>query len=193
MPAPDPHHLLWIDLETTGLNASTDQILEVAIVLTGLDLGTVATFSGVIRPQGDLDDVLGAAPPLVQDMHRASGLTRDLRSAQTSLEQFDEAVAEAVRSVAGGGPFILAGNSVSFDRSFIEQQMPKLAGLLHYRTFDVRTVQILMDLSGASEEYAETTEMIQEGMVVHRALDDIQCSISRARAAVQMIPGRETT
>ena len=40
--AQDPGHLIWIDMEMSGLNPETDRVLEVAIVITDSHLNTVA-------------------------------------------------------------------------------------------------------------------------------------------------------
>ena len=38
----NPTHLLWLDMEMTGLSPDTDRIIELAIVVTDADLNTVA-------------------------------------------------------------------------------------------------------------------------------------------------------
>ena len=40
--APDNNHLIWIDMEMSGLFPDTDRVLEVALVVTNVDLNTVA-------------------------------------------------------------------------------------------------------------------------------------------------------
>jgi oligoribonuclease (3'-5' exoribonuclease) len=37
-----PSHLIWIDMEMTGLKPDSDRIIEVALVVTDADLNTVA-------------------------------------------------------------------------------------------------------------------------------------------------------
>ena len=39
---PDESHLIWIDLEMTGLDPSTDSILEIATIVTDRDLNLIA-------------------------------------------------------------------------------------------------------------------------------------------------------
>ncbi|HEY5994368.1 MAG TPA: exonuclease domain-containing protein, partial [Gallionellaceae bacterium] len=40
--AQNQNHLVWLDMEMTGLNPDTDRIIEVAMVITDANLETVA-------------------------------------------------------------------------------------------------------------------------------------------------------
>ena len=56
--AQDPRHLIWIDMEMSGLNPETDRVLEVAIVITDStpQLSTLAEAPVLVVHQAD--DVL---------------------------------------------------------------------------------------------------------------------------------------
>ena len=70
----------------------------------------------------------------------------------------------------------LAGNSIHFDRKFIDEYMPTLSSRLHYRMFDVRVLMMA--------EYMWTTGVVThlDAASEHRAVSDIEHSLYLARA-----------
>lgn len=67
------HHLLWLDLETTGTDESKDSIIEIGCVLTDADLNEVSDFTMYVEPT---DEALGRLlrNDIVREMHKANGL-----------------------------------------------------------------------------------------------------------------------
>lgn len=51
--ATNPTHLLWLDMEMTGLVPESDRIIELAIVVTDADLNTVAEGPVLVVHQPD--------------------------------------------------------------------------------------------------------------------------------------------
>ena len=51
------HNLIWIDLEMTGLNPETDQIIEIATLVTDSELNILATGPELIihQPKSVMD------------------------------------------------------------------------------------------------------------------------------------------
>ena len=47
------NHLIWIDMEMTGLFPDRDQIIEVALVVTDTDLNPVAESPALVVHQSD--------------------------------------------------------------------------------------------------------------------------------------------
>ena len=76
-----PTHLVWLDLEMTGLDTSTHRIVEVAVIITGFDLKELATYrTAVYQPE----DVLALSNEFSQATHTASGLYDEVRSSSKS-------------------------------------------------------------------------------------------------------------
>lgn len=164
--------LVWVDLETTGLDARSDSILEVGLVITDGDLNMTATTARLVAPTRRL---LGQADPVVRDMHAASGLTRELEDGW-GLARVD---AERVlvdwlseRVPADTSP--MCGSSVNFDRGFLNEQMPILAAHFHYRNIDVSTIKELV-----RRWYPQAEPPHSRG--AHRALLDLRDSINELR------------
>lgn len=134
--------LVWIDCEMTGLDVSTDALIEVACLVTDSELNVLGDgVSVVIRPSAQAIEGMG---DFVRNMHTTSGLINDL-DAGVTMEEAQATVLAYVRAhvpVAGKAP--LAGNTVGMDRQFLERDMPELMAHLHYRVVDVSSLKELV-------------------------------------------------
>lgn len=72
--------IAWTDVETTGLDETKGDLLEIAIVVTDDQLNEVASASTVIRPPVSLDATIAKMDPYVKDMHTKNGLIDELRN-----------------------------------------------------------------------------------------------------------------
>lgn len=163
---------LWIDLETTGLDPLRDVILECAAVITGPDL----------EPIERLHAVLHVASPqmsdFVREMHTKNGLLDEVRAARLNVLDLDECLIGIIDGYgwADGKP-IIAGSTISFDRSFLRPHCPDTHILLHYRQLDVSSCMMLCNDLGAKFPKAEA----------HRAMPDILESIENAKRVRAML------
>lgn len=161
--------LLWLDLEFTGLNPRVHRIVEVAAVVTDVDLKPIETYEAVVRQSAkDLE----ASEEVPIEMHKASGLWQQIPDGE------DEAVVERSlldlidRHWPKDQQPILAGNSIHMDRRMLVEWMPNLDARLHYRMLDVSTIKIIWQMSG---KYPFTKKES------HRALEDINESIAELK------------
>ncbi len=167
--------MIWVDLEMTGLDASTEVIVEIAVIVTDGDL--TQAFEGpelVIRAD---EEVLSRMHPRVQEMHRKSGLTDLIRASDVTVAQAEAEVLTFVKRhvpIASTAP--LAGNSIHADRAFLKRYMPALEGHTHYRNVDVSTIKEL-----ARRWYPEAIAGAPDKNGGHRALADIRDSIEELR------------
>ena len=79
---PSADHLIWIDLEMTGLLPATDDIIEIATIVTDKDLAIIAEgpVIAIHRP----DDVLDRMDEWNRKQHGSSGLTTRVRASASS-------------------------------------------------------------------------------------------------------------
>ena len=140
-PHPNEFRLVWLDMEMTGLDPEKERIIEVAVVITEPDLTIVA--EGPVLVVHQPDSLLDAMDSWNKSTHGKSGLVERVKaSTRTESEVEDQLIAFMAQYVpAGKSP--LCGNTVSQDRRFMFNYMPKLEQFFHYRTIDVSTIKEL--------------------------------------------------
>lgn len=182
----DPNLLVWIDTETTGLDPTTDELLEVAVVVTDNSLWEVAYRTEVLAPTRSVEDAVARMGEYVRDMHTHNGLIALLQQgAGADRVAADEDLSRWLVDVAGEGPFLLGGNSITHDRGFLAAYMPRLFALLHYRSIDVSSIREELARDGFADEIADLRAQ-RVPTDAHRALGDIRDSV-RELAALRRI------
>jgi oligoribonuclease len=168
-----PSHLVWIDLETTGINDRTCSILEIATIITDKDLEIVEEGPSLIIHQPD--GILKNMEPWCVDQHGGSGLTEASRQSKVSLADAEEQTLTFVRKHCLRGQAPMCGNSIGFDRRFIMHHMPKLNDYLDFRNVDVSSLKELV-----YRWYPGVVEKVVKKST-HRSLADIRESIEEMR------------
>jgi len=166
--------LVWIDCEMTGLELSTDALIEVAALVTDFDLNVLGDgIDLVIKPPVEALEQMG---DFVRTMHEKSGLLTELDAGLT-LEDAEAQVLSYVKEFCPDGSRPpLAGNTVATDRSFLARDMPALEAFLHYRIVDVSSIKEL-----ARRWFPRAYFQAPAKRGNHRALADIQESIEELR------------
>lgn len=167
--------LVWIDIESTGLSAAENVLLEVAVVVTDDDLGNQVFSSWVTNEARKRS--LDYLPERVREMHTKNGLwEQSVRAGMDLAEVEREVLAFVKRHVPEPGTAQLAGSSVWFDRTFLERYMPSVVAHLHYRMLDVSSINEAARRFWPAV-YAERPQK-PEDQKPHRALPDIFESIA---------------
>ncbi|MEJ2394621.1 MAG: oligoribonuclease [Candidatus Thiodiazotropha sp.] len=169
----DASNLIWIDLEMTGLDTQKDQIIEIATIVTDVNLTVLA--EGPVIAIHQPQEVLDGMDEWNQRQHGDSGLIERVR-----VSAYNEAKAEAetinfLRHYVPEGASPMCGNSICQDRRFMARTMPQLENYFHYRNLDVSTLKELANRWAPS---------LMEGLSKagkHLALDDIRDSIAELR------------
>ena len=168
--------LFWIDMEMSGLDINKEVIIEVAAIVTDLNFKELDTFEAIVKqPQHYLDNM----DAWNTEHHGNSGLTAKVPNGMepTAVEHHLCSLAKRHFPDQKDKP-VLAGNSISQDRLFIDKYMKNFSELLHYRILDVTSWKILM-LNKFKCEYRKHNQ--------HRALDDIRESIQEMQFYSQFI------
>lgn len=166
--------LVWIDCEMTGLSLETDELVEVAALVTDGELNVMGTgVDVVIRPSQAAVDGMSE---FVREMHAASGLA-DIWDSGLELAAAEAAVLAYVREfVPEQQKAPLAGNTIGTDRAFLAKYMPTLEGHVHYRNVDVSSLKEL-----ARRWFPRVYFHSPAKNGGHRALADIAESIEELR------------
>ncbi len=166
--------LVWIDCEMTGLDLSSDALVEIACIVTDGELRAVDDgMDVVIKPPAQ---ALDGMADVVREMHTSSGLLDELDGGLTLAEAQDIVLGYVRQHVPESKKVPLCGNSISTDRTFLARDMPELDAFLHYRMVDVSSIKEL-----ARRWYPRAYFASPEKHGGHRALADIRESIRELR------------
>lgn len=133
--------LVWLDMEMSGLDPEKERILEVAVVVTELDLTLVAEGPVLVIHQSD--QVLAGMDKWNTSTHGRSGLTDKVRTSVLTEEQAEDILLEFLAPLVPKGASPLCGNTISQDRRFMYKYMPRFESYFHYRNLDVSTLKEL--------------------------------------------------
>ena len=163
-------NLIWIDLEMTGLNTSTDQIIEIATIVTDAHLNEIAEGPALVIYQPR--EIMDGMDDWNTRQHGESGLTARVRESRLSMQDAEKQTIDFLEGHINAGASPMCGNSICQDRRFLARQMPLLEAFFHYRNLDVSTLKILAN--SWAPELAKGFNK-ESG---HRALADIRDSIA---------------
>jgi oligoribonuclease len=167
----DASHLIWIDMEMTGLVPERDRIIEVALIVTDANLNTVAEAPVWVVHQDDA--VLAAMDSWNQATHGKSGLIDKVKASTLDEAAVENAALAFLAEHVGQKVSPMCGNSICQDRRFLARWMPRLEDWFHYRNLDVSTLKELVrrwkpelmkgiPKEGKHEALADVIESIQE-------------------------------
>jgi len=182
--------LVWIDCEMTGLDLTSDALVEIACIVTDGDLNTLDDGIDVlIKPPAE---ALDGMSEVVREMHTSSGLLAELPAGLTLAEAQDLVLGYVRGHVPESRKVPLCGNSIATDRAFLARDMPELEGFLHDRMVDVSSIKEL-----ARRWYPRVYFASPEKRGGHRALADIRESIRELQYYREAVfvprPGPDTT
>jgi len=167
-------HIVWMDLEMSGLDPERERILELAVLITNSDLEIVAEGPTLVVHQPD--SLLTGMDAWNTEHHGASGLVERVRASKIDEREAERLVIDFLRLYCEEKTAPLAGNSIWQDRRFLGRYMPRLEGFLHHRIVDVSSIKEL-----AYRWRAEIMERAPRKKETHRALDDIKESLEELR------------
>jgi oligoribonuclease len=166
-------HLIWVDMEMSGLDPEKERILEIAVIVTDAHLNAIATAPVWVIHQEDV--LLEAMDAWNKGTHGRSGLIDKVKVSTT-----DEATAEAeciafLKKYIKPGIAPMCGNTIGQDRRFMAKYMPKLEAFFHYRNIDVSTLKEL-----CKRWHPELVKGFTKNQA-HTALADIEESIEELK------------
>lgn len=169
----DSRHLIWLDLEMTGLDPLRDHIIEIATAVTDKDLHLLAEgpVIAIFQPPAALERM----DDWNRKHHGESGLIERVRKSTIDEAAAEELTLKFLQHWVEPGKSPMCGNSICQDRRFLARCMPRLEAFFHYRNLDVSTLKEL------AERWAPEIKEEFKKKNSHRARDDILESIAELR------------
>jgi oligoribonuclease len=166
------NHIVWMDLEMTGLDPAKDKIIEIATIVTDAELEILEKGPCFIigQPASAFDQM----DQWNREHHTKSGLWQKVIESTVTIEEAEKETIDFLKKFVKQGKSPLAGNSIWQDRRFIAAHMPNLDQFLHYRLIDVSTLKEL-----SKRWYPKVKPWEKQNS--HRALDDIEESINELK------------
>jgi oligoribonuclease len=134
-------NLIWIDLEMTGLDTTTDLIIEIATIITDSQLNILA--EGPVLAIHQSDAVMNGMDEWNTRQHGGSGLTERVRTSTVDEATAEQQTIDFLSEYVPVNTSPMCGNSICQDRRFLARCMPKLEAYFHYRNLDVSTIKEL--------------------------------------------------
>lgn len=169
----NPNHLIWLDMEMTGLNPDHDRIIEVAMIVTDAELNRLAQSEVLVIHQPD--SIIDHMDAWNTATHGRTGLIAKVKASTLTEAEAEAQLLAFVRAWVPEKTSPMCGNSVHQDRRFMARYMPQLEAYFHYRNLDVSTLKEL----ARRWHPAVAKGVVKKG--AHQALDDIEESIEELR------------
>ncbi len=166
-------HLIWIDLEMTGLIPESDRIIEIATIVTNTDLQVVA--EGPVLAIHQSEEMMKGMDDWNQRHHGQSGLIERVRLSPNNESEAEQATIKFLSQYCEPGFSPMCGNSICQDRRFLARYMPALEAFFHYRNLDVSSIKEL-----AKRWRPDIADGVKK-QGTHQALEDIRDSIQELR------------
>ena len=167
-------NLFWIDLEMSGLDVEKEVIIEAAAIVTDFDFNILDQYHSVVKQEQKYIDNMD---DWNKKHHGESGLIEKIPNGKDPAQVEMDLCALIEKNFPKDRP-MLAGNSISQDRLFIDKYFKNFATKLHYRILDVSSWKIVFN-----EKY----NIKYQKKNTHRALEDIQESIKELQFYLEKI------
>jgi oligoribonuclease len=166
-------NIIWLDCEMTGLDTQRDRIIEIATVVTDINLEVLAEGPAVAIHQPD--DVLEAMDDWNQRQHKRSGLYERVQASEYSEADAEALSMNFIKQYVPEKCSPMAGNTICQDRRFLARCMPTLEQYFHYRNLDVTSLKLLAQMWSPAIIPGFKKSM------QHLALQDVHDSINELR------------
>lgn len=171
MPEPSDT-LVWVDVETTGLDYEKDMLMEVGMVATNYDLVVFGEFHTLMPYDYRMEKLMKEQfNGFVWEMHTKNGLIKEMQEEEGNLGYQGGRMQKWMKQYENS---LIAGHTCNFDRYWIDRYFPEVGRLFHYRQFDIGTMKQAIK-QWSSFKFPEHED-------AHRSIPDCLAEIDEAKA-----------
>jgi oligoribonuclease len=165
-------NLVWLDCEMSGLEPDKERLLEIAVIVTGPHLEP--RIEGPVLVVHQSDQLLDCMDAWNKGTHGKSGLIDKVRASALREDEAERQLLEFVSAYVPRKASPLCGNTISQDRRFLVNYMPRFEAYFHYRNLDVSTLKELAkrwrpELYRAFKKQQKHTALAD----VHESIDEL--------------------
>lgn len=168
-------NIIWLDVETTGVDERNEKLLQVALLVTDEKMNILPGSEFEVKIKYSAEEVEAMknnADAFVVNMHSKTGLWELLTTEGVTMVEAEEQLLAHVKQFAPEARTArMGGNSITLDRNFIRENMPELSEHFHYRSFDATTI------SEFALTMAPAHLLYQKPASTHEAMQDIRDSV----------------
>jgi oligoribonuclease len=169
---PNIDRMVWVDIETTGLDVWEHFVLEIGLAITD-PVGNILASKDWVVKYNYISSVIESMSSFVKDMHTQNNLIDELLRAEMRTEDINEDILNWMRyHHIDIQQYPLTGSSIHFDRTFLKNVFETVELNFHYRNNDISTLRSLAKMHAPS-----LTEDEPKKRDMHRVLPDIEDSI----------------
>ena len=184
-------YLVWVDLESSGLDEHQDPIIEIGLVVTEASppFNEIDSMEAVVTPDPErYPDWKHRMNSYVRNMHTTNGLLNDVGGLDSrTMESVENQIVEMLTPLGRPQSFMLAGSGVGhFDHKFINAQMPTFAKWLQYPCIDVGVLRRAFSFSGRNDLDSFGQTFSSRGAKPHRGLADVRDHLNEFRRYSEM-------
>ncbi len=168
--------IAWIDVETNGLTPNDGaMLLELAAVITDSNYTEIDSIETTFSfDEATVEALRDDSIPFVRTMHDNTGLWYRLTASDNATyEEFDELFSAWLRSHSEDSNLLFGGNSITLDREFVREFLPKSYKEISYHSIDITSVAHFMQAIGFDTKFPKRG--------THGAMSDIRESIAQAK------------
>jgi oligoribonuclease len=194
---------IFCDLETTGLVAQDEVILEIGFALYDRKLEHVESKSWLVLTH-DVYQFINSElhddeHKFVKNMHTGNGLLEDLNRGfndeiwnyETGMTYRDRLVLDILSLLDKWGvekSTPMCGSSPRMDRAFLEYHLPEIDSKFSYRIIDASSFMEFLRIQNPDQLEADMEKVKAVRSGAHRVLTDIHSSVNTLRALAGMEP-----
>lgn len=174
--------IVWIDIETSGLDPEQDKILEIAAIITDMKGNkTSDSFSSLVHVD-NFSQVINQSSDFAKKAHEKSGLWAELWNNKTpSISEVEEKIIEwLTKNTQDDTVLYFGGNSIFLDRAFTKNYMPKFYRKITHRSIDVTSISLTVRSNRTNTPWFPKNQN-------HRALQDINDSINEYKYYLKIL------